>query len=892
MTMRSLTSDPTSRRGHRGLAAFRSAHEGADIVVCGCGRSLRELETPAQSLTIGVNDVGRLFDPTYLVVVNPRGQFTKERFAHIECSNAQALFTQLDLGRVRPPVVRFTLGTYGGTDVGTAETLHFTQNSPYVAVCLAAYMGARRIGLIGVDLTEDHFFARTGRHALAGRIREIDAQYGRLARALACRGVQLINLSSISRLTSLARATATAGWAAIPHAVALSIHRDRPKPHPEGTPMKVSIDRRSGQGLVGQLLEALAASASALGHSVLRDTRATAQDPRVVSVVWNGRRHYSRGPTLYCEHGWLPRSAYQISPAGINAGSHLAPFEWDGQPLPANDDAALDAHIAGIRAASFDGYYQYMQAGKRVPDGLPREFLLVPLQIESDTNIVYYAPALLRSMQALVDHIARTNPPWPVIFKQHPMDARHGNRHLRLTLHRREDLLWPQTRGNIHQLLQSGACRGVITINSNVAHDGLLWNVPAVVLGKNVWPSSGPHLPFLTAIPRDWSALAESVTSAQRIACRRAYAHFLMTHQWTLADARNPDRVAGLLAGVRSRHPSERPRAASRPVPKAKPRLAVMNVVAENRGWLFEAWKRAFAAASLPGFDIAASDRPLRHAAGWIFIRAKEAVATPDPRRTVVQLHDLLDGGAYRANGARACVARCAGVSLTHPDQQDLLAASGVDLNSRRWILQPVGWGTKTELTPALLADDEKPSIAWIGRPSMQGGADVSRLDWFVEAAASLRDHARVTLIGEKLNGAAATLRRAGIDCRVEGLDRQPLLRAADWIGRFDAVVISGGADTGPWPLFDALYAGVPVVSASAGWATRLLADGACGRIADSPAAMGGAIRDVLSERSRWRQQRTLVRSRVAEFSLATWVEQNLTLAAELASREAVHEVA
>jgi glycosyltransferase involved in cell wall biosynthesis len=186
-----------------GLGAFRNRHQDEAIVVCGCGQSLRDLPLPARTVTIGVNDVGRLFDPTYLVVVNPRSQFKTERFRYVETSKAQALFTQLDLGAVRPPVVRFRLGKYGGTDLNGADALHYTQNSPYVAVCLAAYMGATRIGLIGVDLTDDHFFGKTGRHSLAGRVREIDAQYGALARALGARGVELVNLSRQSRLTGI-----------------------------------------------------------------------------------------------------------------------------------------------------------------------------------------------------------------------------------------------------------------------------------------------------------------------------------------------------------------------------------------------------------------------------------------------------------------------------------------------------------------------------------------------------------------------------------------------------------------------------------------------------------------------------------------------------------------
>ena len=185
------------------LAAFQGRHEGESIVVCGCGPSLTELAEPQCFVTIGVNDVGRLFDPNYLVVVNPRSQFKSDRFGHVERSKAHALFTQLDLGPVGPPVVRFKLGRYGGTDTLGTGVLNHTQNSPYVAVCLAALMGARRIGLIGVDFTDHHFFASTGRHPLATRLREIDAQYGRLAQALRQRGVELVNLSSQSLLASL-----------------------------------------------------------------------------------------------------------------------------------------------------------------------------------------------------------------------------------------------------------------------------------------------------------------------------------------------------------------------------------------------------------------------------------------------------------------------------------------------------------------------------------------------------------------------------------------------------------------------------------------------------------------------------------------------------------------
>jgi hypothetical protein len=66
-------------------------------------------------------------------------------------------------------------------------------------------MGARRIGLLGVDFTDNHFFAKTGRHPLAGSLQQINEEYKKLGAALASRGVELVNLSHQSRLTALPR---------------------------------------------------------------------------------------------------------------------------------------------------------------------------------------------------------------------------------------------------------------------------------------------------------------------------------------------------------------------------------------------------------------------------------------------------------------------------------------------------------------------------------------------------------------------------------------------------------------------------------------------------------------------------------------------------------------
>lgn len=189
-----------------GLEAWRGRHRGETILVCGCGKSLSALKEKPPCPVIGVNDVGRQLEPDYLMVVNPSGQFSPQRFAAIEATRARALFTSVaDLGVSHPQVVRFGLGIRGGTRPEQPGRLPYTRNSPYMALALAVLMGARRIGLIGVDFTRDHFFGPTGNHPLAGELRQIDDEYGRLAAAAQADGVEIVNLSAESRLTALPR---------------------------------------------------------------------------------------------------------------------------------------------------------------------------------------------------------------------------------------------------------------------------------------------------------------------------------------------------------------------------------------------------------------------------------------------------------------------------------------------------------------------------------------------------------------------------------------------------------------------------------------------------------------------------------------------------------------
>ena len=156
---------------------------------------------------------------------------------------------------------------------------------------------------------------------------------------------------------------------------------------------------------------------------------------------------------------------------------------------------------------------------------------------------------------------------------------------------------------------------------------------------------------------------------------------------------------------------------------------------------------------------------------------------------------------------------------------------------------------------------------------------------------------ASVAIIGAGMGGLtlAAALHQRSIPVRIyeqapqfvrlgAGIQMSPnAMRVLRGIGRFDCVVVGGPGDSGPWPIFDALYAGAGVIAPPSGWAASLLADGTCGRLVSNAPAMSAALEEILAAAAAWRSRRAQIRARVAELSLSAWMQANLRLAADLA---------
>jgi len=187
------------------------AHKGKRALVMGLGVSTNEVvgKEFGDIITIGVNDIDKVRSPKYLLTVDFSGRFQSDRAETIKNSRCEYMFTQIPewnkVAQLAGRVVLFKLGTKQLTNIDNHGVLDFSNNSPYIAAILAYQMGCRRIGLIGVDFTDNHCHMQDGAHELVrnGRLPEIDCDYGRLRAALEGRGCELYNLSGVSNLRSL-----------------------------------------------------------------------------------------------------------------------------------------------------------------------------------------------------------------------------------------------------------------------------------------------------------------------------------------------------------------------------------------------------------------------------------------------------------------------------------------------------------------------------------------------------------------------------------------------------------------------------------------------------------------------------------------------------------------
>ncbi len=291
----------------------------------------------------------------------------------------------------------------------------------------------------------------------------------------------------------------------------------------------------------------------------------------------------------------------------------------------------------------------------------------------------------------------------------------------------------------------------------------------------------------------------------------------------------------------------------------------MINVFASDRGWLFEDLKQYFWRA---GAEI--SEQPINTADAWIAIRTDEAHLTPDPKRTIVCVHDLWRHSPLTAYG---------GLILVHPEQRCWAGSN------QTFMMRPIGalraFTLRTALSPEF-------TVGWVGRDTRVGNSDNKRVDLFTDAMLRLWCKAPdvlAVMLGANLGRRAVELKHAGVPVRC--LNREVHMQN-DWpieaypavYRTFDALVITSEFEAGPLCLFEALATGVPVVSTLCGWASKLIREGENGYIVPADhASIEDALSRIYTHRDRWLERREDIRKSMGGWWLEDWISDCLQFA-------------
>lgn len=149
-----------------------------------------------------------------------------------------------------------------------------------------------------------------------------------------------------------------------------------------------------------------------------------------------------------------------------------------------------------------DQYGKYLR--KNLPPAtiqLPKKFIFIPLQVEDDTQIIFYS-SLIKNMTEFIEicyqAIRQISPDIGIVVKEHPQDfGRHSYKYLQTKY---LDIIWLK-KYPIEKLISQSTA--VITINSSVGVEALKEHKHVVTLGQALYniPGLVHHAETKEALP-------------------------------------------------------------------------------------------------------------------------------------------------------------------------------------------------------------------------------------------------------------------------------------------------------------------------------------------------------------------------------------------------------
>lgn len=198
-------------------------------------------------------------------------------------------------------------------------------------------------------------------------------------------------------------------------------------------------------------------------------------------VIWNGLMNYQqafiqlsrqRNPEQqfrFLEAAWFPQKGnYYEDPLGVNAASSIALTK----PAKLNQDQEQEIN-------EWKAQYRLSQGNHPIKD---KGYLLVPLQLESDSNISKFSP--IKTMKALLQWLVEnTEKNIPIVARPHPLSGTNHEHLQALSPRVQIDSQTP-----LHKLIAEA--KAVAGVNSTVLLESLIYEKPTIALGNGLFQNS------------------------------------------------------------------------------------------------------------------------------------------------------------------------------------------------------------------------------------------------------------------------------------------------------------------------------------------------------------------------------------------------------------------
>lgn len=204
-------------------------------------------------------------------------------------------------------------------------------------------------------------------------------------------------------------------------------------------------------------------------------------DPDKV-LVFNGshpqryaatRLFETKWPVIYAENGWLPQADnIYLDPEGVNSRSSI----FKNPYLPRRSPE----FISEVKSTVAE--LKKLFVPNPLADEMPKDYILVPLQLEQDTSIVQDSP-YFKSMRSFVQYILWHFCDHPIVIKPHPKDH---------TEWKFDNVLVADKKISMNDLVPGAKL--VVGINSTSLIEALVHYKPVAALGRNVASNKGVYV--------------------------------------------------------------------------------------------------------------------------------------------------------------------------------------------------------------------------------------------------------------------------------------------------------------------------------------------------------------------------------------------------------------